>query len=113
MPYFKDTAINKITPTNIRQWQNTIKDDTNSKANQYLRAINTQISCIFNFAVRYYNLPKNPVKLCDPIGSKKGQELNFFTLDEFNQFIKKLILMNHITLYLIFYFGLVYDVASC
>lgn len=89
LPYFKDTAINKITPTNIRQWQNTIKDDTNSKANQYLRAINTQISCIFNFAVRYYNLPKNPVKLCDPIGSKKGQELNFFTLDEFNQFIKK------------------------
>ena len=34
-------------------------------------------------------MPKNPVKLCDPIGSKKGQELNFFTLDEFNQFIKK------------------------
>ena len=51
-----------------------MKDDTNTKANEYIRAMNTQISSIFNDAVRYNNEPKNREKQSDEIGTKKGKE---------------------------------------
>lgn len=86
--YFKDMPINKITPANIRQWQSIVKEQNQDKSDQYLKSINTQLSAIFNFAMKYYSLNKNPVKLCDSIGSSKRRELNFFTLEEFKQFIK-------------------------
>lgn len=84
MPYFKDYKLDKITPVIIRQWQDTLNDGT--KAGQYLRSIRIQLSCIFNFAVKYYNLNKNPVRLCDPIGNSKSRSLDFWTVDEFNKF---------------------------
>ncbi|WP_346684426.1 site-specific integrase [Megamonas hypermegale] len=84
--YFKDISINKITPAHIRQWQLEIIN-TNLYSNQYLRYINTQLSCIFNYAIRYYNLSKNPVQQCEAMGSKKSKEIEFWTLDEFKKFI--------------------------
>lgn len=42
---------------------------------------------IFNFAVKYYNLPFNPVARVGSIGKNKGTSMDFWTLEEYKQFI--------------------------
>ncbi|GAA0081318.1 tyrosine-type recombinase/integrase [Clostridium sp. CTA-6] len=86
LPYFKDMGINTITPNHIRKWQNSILEDDYS--NTYSRAISTQLSAIFNFAVKYYGLNSNPVVKAGTIGKIKSSNINFWTIEEFNEFIK-------------------------
>ena len=53
----------------------------------YLPCTNNQLSCIFNYAVKYYDLPRNPCRQAGTIGKSKADEMNFWTQDEFEQFI--------------------------
>jgi integrase len=53
----------------------------------YLKTITNQISAIFNYAVKYYKLHENPVRIAGSIGKKKADEMEIWTLDEFEQFI--------------------------
>lgn len=70
LPVFGKIPINEITPKDIRKWQNglTAYRDKNGKpyAQTYLRAINNQITAMFNYAVKYYDLRENP---CTKAGS--------------------------------------------
>ena len=86
LPYFKDFLINTITVTQIRQWQNELIGSGKYSEN-YLHTQNTYLSGIFNYAMKYYGLPKNPAKECGKISGKKP-ELQFWTLDQFNAFIE-------------------------
>lgn len=86
LPYFKEMFVKDITPNHIRKWQNNILKENYS--NTYLRSINNQLSTIFNFAVRYYKLSKNPVPLAGAIGKGKADSINFWTLKEFKEFIQ-------------------------
>ena len=65
LPYFKDKRICDINTSNIIKWQNEIQKLKTKHgkpyAPTYLRSINSQLSSIFNHAVRYYNLRDNPV----------------------------------------------------
>ena len=97
LPFFKDLPISSITPAIIRKWQNQMlsatytpfgKQKTAQPYTQtYLKTINNQVSAIFNFAVKYYHLPQNPVRLCGSMGKKRSDRISFWTLDEFRQFI--------------------------
>lgn len=90
VPYFKDLKINDITPNHIRKWQNEIIN--NNYSDTYLKTINVQLSAIFNFAVKYYNLSSNPVVKAGSMGKKNADTINFWTVDEFKtfmQYIKK------------------------
>lgn len=58
LPYLKDTPIDKITPIVIRKWQAKINDL--GKSPSTVHAINTTFNTMLNFAVKYYNLSKNP-----------------------------------------------------
>lgn len=97
LPFFKDLPLSSITPATIRQWQNRMlsakysptgaQDDEQPYTQTYLKTINNQVSAIFNFAVKYYHLPQNPARLCGSMGKKKSDRINFWTLDEFCQFI--------------------------
>ena len=100
LPDFADIPINKITANTIRNWQNKMLSTFEYKTNRYLRYINAQFSCIFNFAMKYYNLPQNPVKQCGNIGNNKDKEISFWTLSEFQTFAKTL--QNQDELYTIF-----------
>ena len=55
LPVFGKIPINEITPKDIRKWQNvlTAYRDKNGKpyAQTYLRAINNQLTAMFNYAV--------------------------------------------------------------
>lgn len=88
-PYFRKRKINEIDVADIRKWQNTLLNKTNPHTNEpyskiYLRTINSQLSAIFNFAVEYYGLPFNPCRKIKSIGQKNADEMEFWTLDEFN-----------------------------
>ena len=84
LPYFKDKPVNVITPADIRTWQNNLICKGYSDA--YLDRIQTMLTTIMNYAVRYYNLPANP---CDKAGKmgKRTRSQKFWTLEEFNQII--------------------------
>lgn len=90
LPYFKDKKICDISPNDIIKWQNEIQMLTNKQnepyAPTYLRSINSQLSAIFNHAVRYYNLRDNPVAKVHSMGKKKSKEMKFWTKEEYLKF---------------------------
>ena len=81
LPHFKDKPINRITPADIRSWQNTLIAEEYSSP--YLSNIHVALSSVFTYAAQYYNLPYNPCSRAGTMG-KKSRSLNFWTLTEFN-----------------------------
>lgn len=100
LPYFDSMKINEIKAINISQWQMWMLRKNRAKTSQYLHYINVQLSCIFNFAKKYYGLSKNPVRQCEIIGNTKTRRRFFWTVDEFDAFIKNIDEKN--PLYIIF-----------
>ncbi len=58
LPYLEDMPVDKITPLVIRKWQADI--NALGKSPSTIHAINTTFKSMLNFAVKYYDLPKNP-----------------------------------------------------
>ena len=91
LPVFGKIPINEITPKDIRKWQNglTAYRDKNGKpyAQTYLRAINNQLTAMFNYAVKYYDLRENPCTKAGSMGKSNAEEMQFWTKAEFEQFI--------------------------
>ncbi len=104
LPYFKDKAINSITPTDIRSWQNEQIDMGYSDA--YLDRIQNMMTTILNYAVTYYSLPSNPCNKAGHIG-KRTRSMNFWTIEQYNQFIQHIENISaHTALQLLFYSGM-------
>lgn len=91
IPYFGEMVLSEIKPVHIRQWQNKLLAyvDENGKpySQTYLKTIHNQLSAIFNYAVRYYDLRENPCIKAGSMGKKHAEEMQIWTLEEFNQFI--------------------------
>ena len=85
LPYFGDKRVNDITAADIRQWQNELIKMGYSPT--YLKTINNQLSAIFNYAVRYYDLKSNPCAKAGSMGKSKAEEMDFWTGEEFRKFI--------------------------
>ena len=86
LPYFQDLQVNDLTPAHVRKWQSELLSKNYSPT--YVKTIYNQLSAIFNYAVRYYGLRENPARVAGSIGKKKAQEMHFWTLEQFNQFIE-------------------------
>lgn len=86
LPYFGNKKMADITAADIRRWQNSLMKQGYSQT--YLKTINNQLSAIFNYAVRYYDLPKNPCAQAGSMGKGKAEEMNFWTQEEFETFIE-------------------------
>lgn len=86
LPYFKDKQINNITPADVRRWQNELISQNYSQT--YIKTIHNQLSAIFNYAIRYHNLSKNPAKEAGSVGKKKADRVSFWTAEESNKAIK-------------------------
>ena len=84
--------MNEIKASDIIKWQNTLitMKDENGKplySRKYLKTIQSQLSCIFNHAVRLYELKKNPVHAAGPIGGDdRTQEMSIWSKDEYRAF---------------------------
>ena len=85
LPYFGNKRVNDITAADIRQWQNELIKMGYSPT--YLKSINNQLSAIFNYAVRYYDLKSNPCAKAGSMGKSKAEEMDFWTGEEFRKFI--------------------------
>ena len=51
-----------------------------------VRRISVQLNALFSYAVKYYDLPKNPAKAVGTIGKKQKRQA-FWEVSEFNKFI--------------------------
>lgn len=90
--YFADKSLSEITSTDILQWQNELlsqRDEEGKGYSQtYLRTIQNQLNAIFNHAVKYYELSKNPCIANKKMGKAKGKEMKFWTKEEYLKFSK-------------------------
>ena len=85
IPYFENMHIDEITAADVRRWQQDIM--RRGYADTYLRTIHAQLSAIFNFAVKYYDLPRNPCVQAGSMGKGFAVEMEIWTVEEFYQFM--------------------------
>ena len=86
IPHFGKMKMTDITPAHIRNWQTELIKQGYSST--YLKAIHNQLSAIFNYAVRYYELPSNPCAKAGPMGKSSAKEMQFWTQKEFEMFVE-------------------------
>ena len=108
LPYFGDMRICDIDISTVRKWQNELISHENGYSQTYLKTVHNQLSAIFNFAVKYYKLPSNPAAACGSMGKKKAEGMQFWTKEEFDQFIPHVSdkPMSKVIFYLFFYSGI-------
>ena len=91
-PYFNSQPVSSITPADVRKWQNDLRSATGKKGKPlslaYVNNLVEQLSTIFNYAVRFYGLRQNPVRIAGNPGSRKKRSLNFWTPEEYQRFIQ-------------------------
>ena len=91
-PYFEKKILSEITVADVRAWQNELLTykDKNGKGYSptYLKTVNCQLTAIFNYAMRYYNLQDNPCRKAGAIGKSKGEPKDFWMQEEFNAFLE-------------------------
>jgi integrase len=85
LPYFGKRKITEITQADILAWQKDIKKG--GYENTYLYSINSQLSAIFNHAVKIYDLPSNPCQKVKSMGKKQAKEMHIWTQEQFEQFL--------------------------
>ena len=92
LPYFKDKKMRDIRPKDIIQWQNeqiSYRDEKGKPyAPTYLKTLQSELSALFNHAVRLYELKSNPVVKAGPLGKGKAEEMLFWTKEEYLKFIE-------------------------
>lgn len=88
LPYFKNRRMNEITPAHILHWQHAIREK--GYAQTYLRMMQNQITALFTHASNIYNLPDNPCRKVKKMGKPVADKLDFWTREEYDQFINTL-----------------------
>lgn len=84
LPYFKNKILKDITVNDIAKWQGIIIKSYSSKT--YIKTINNQLSAIFNYAKKFYNLQINPMHVTGSIGRHYSDRMDFYTAHEFHAF---------------------------
>lgn len=91
LPYLGDKVVHQIDENDIRIWQNQIIDNAETDyAPSYWYAMETQLSSVLNYAMKYHKLGKNVMKNVDRIGKKTCKEKIIWTIEEYRRFIKEL-----------------------
>ena len=90
LPYFGDRRILEIEPKDILAWQGKLLDYRGEHGERYsqtyLKTIHSQLSAIFNHAVRFYHLPSNPAQKAGTMGREEHKEMLFWTKEEYLKF---------------------------
>ena len=72
LPYFGNRNISEISAADIREWQNTLLKKGYSQT--YLRTVNNQLSCIFNFEALGLNPPPLGGRALAVFSSSRGRD---------------------------------------
>ena len=91
VPFFGSRRLRDISTNDVMQWQNEMlayRDPETGKpySNSYLKSIHSQLSAIFNHAIRFYKLKENPAAIVGNMGSEKGIQMKFWTKAEYLKF---------------------------
>lgn len=86
VPYFGNQMMSKIKLSQIIQWQNEIQKKGYSDS--YLRMIQNQLTSLFTYATKIYDLQVKSCKKVKRMGNSDSGSLNFWTLDKYKQFIQ-------------------------
>jgi integrase len=90
LPYFGKLKLSSIKASDVIQWQNDLLDYRNENgvaySDTYMRTVQNQLSAIFNHAIKYYDLPKNPSTIAGKMGKSKSKEMLFWTKEEYIKF---------------------------
>lgn len=84
LPYFKNKILSEISCEDISQWQTEIINKKYSKT--YQKTINSQLSTIMNYAVKFFKLKINPLHITGSIGSSHAYRKDYYTPEQFNLF---------------------------
>ena len=92
LPYFENKKMCDIRAKDIIQWQNeqiSYRDEKGRPyAPTYLKTLQSELSALFNHAVRFYELKSNPVVKAGSLGKGKVEEMLFWTKEEYLKFIE-------------------------
>ena len=90
LPYFGKRKMNEIQAKDIIAWQNEMMNARDKQGKPYspvyLKTLHSQLSSIFNHAVRYYDLQDNPVAKVKNMGKGQTREMLFWTPEEYRKF---------------------------
>lgn len=90
LPYFEKRKVSEITARDVIDWQNDLLKMTTPKGQpykaSYLQTIHAQLSAIFNYAVKFHNLLRNPAEQAGNFVNNDIQEMKFWTKDEYMRF---------------------------
>lgn len=90
LPYFGNRKIAEIEPKDVIAWQSKLLgyqgENGEVYSPTYLKTIHSQLSAIFNHAVRFYHLPSNPAQKAGTMGCEEHKEMLFWTKEEYLKF---------------------------
>ena len=86
LPFFGKKPINEIKASDVRRWQNQLMNYPKGYSKTYLKTINNQLTCMINYAKRFYDLSTNPCGQAGSIGQAKAEEMDYWTYDEYIAF---------------------------
>lgn len=94
LPYLGQKPINAITTQDILQWQNELLNYTQKNGEKftksYLKTIHNQLSAMFNHAIKYYKLEKNPASAVGNMGTDREVKTGFWTQEEYQRFSEQI-----------------------
>ncbi len=92
LAYFGEMRLNEITTKDVIKWQNELiayRDESGKPySKSYLMKVHSELSAIFNYAVRFYKLPENPAAKAGNMGNENDIRMKFWTLEEYQTFIE-------------------------
>ena len=86
LPFFGKKPVNEIKASDVRRWQNQLMNSPKGYSKTYLKTINNQLTCLINYAKRFYDLNTNPCGKAGSIGQAKADEMDYWTYDEYISF---------------------------
>lgn len=90
LPFFGKKKMGDITAKDVMAWHNELLRMRTSQgqpySKTYLKSVHSQLSAIFNHAVRYYDLRSNPVAKVGNVGSEESKEMQIWTKEEYLKF---------------------------
>lgn len=86
LPFFGKKPINEIKASDVRRWQNQLMNSPKGYSKTYLKTINNQLTCMINYAKRFYDLNTNPCGQAGSIGKSQADEMDYWTYDEYIAF---------------------------
>ena len=98
--------ISELSPALMKEWQSDLISKKHLKYNTLIR-IQTTVSSMINYAVKYYGLKENPLRVVGSIGNtkKEARRIQFWTYEEFEQFISHVKNYKHKICFKILFFG--------